>query len=497
MAPPKSQNYINKVEKPGQKWQNEAKRRRTNAQHAKLDFMRKIKEKPDRGNLKIITPAYVGARNPYALANVIQKEPITWPRITNKAAHLEKIFAPYAPEAADKPIKYSQLFDPAHGSPLFPKIQKRKSGLLKKAERPEKITATQLLKLNFTLRCGDSQRSWVTDCASQPSLDWDTLEPNTDRINSILDPYVRVDAPIQGCPADCWLISALSSVAWTDSWPIAGIVDYLELYDFLRSDSVVGAPPESTIPLIVDNNNNQIPAFAFSKFSETWPAIFELYMTSLQQKLGVIPQADPPNVAQIGRGDPHYACACITMNEITADSRIMAQGGEFDPDVVWNIIHNNCLQGNASFMSTTHPTVAWTYCTGSDTPDADLTLLGCTAETRAPSAVYSDEILVASHAYSVLGTMTANNNQQFIMLRNPWGGAPDGNGNYFLEVPVNLQNYRLADPCSIYLYPSDNGGNGPSDYLVTSDDGSRKVKDGIFGLHYEDFAKFFAGFAWV
>jgi hypothetical protein len=484
---------LKKLEAHQKGWKNEAKNRKNRVKNRLMELIQEGENYLYVKKLQNVIPAHVGARNPYALANAINKETIPWSDIENKRTKLEEIFSPVTMQTMDKPIKYRQLFDPAHGSPLFPKRIKKPT----RKRFPQDSIETPRSAPNFVMsKCGDSQRPWVTDCGSLQSLQWNNNH-NLERFQTTNVPLVRVDAPIQGCPPDCWLISALSSVAWTDSWPIEGVGDYLEIDDFQQSKFISANPPEDTVPYITDANQNAIPAYAFSKFSETWPATFELYMAALVEKKINIGQNNWPDIAAIGTGDPHYAGACITLNELNPDSRRTAPyPNDFDANNVWNEIDGLCQAANASFRSTTHPMVAWTYCTGSDTSDEELASLGCTDATRAPTAIYSDEILVASHAYSILGTMI-DDGLKYVILRNPWGGAPDNQGGYCLYAPANPQYYHLADPCSIYLYPYDYDGNATHDYLEPLVNGKRPVRDGIFGLRSDDFARFFAGFAWV
>jgi hypothetical protein len=109
--------------------------------------------------------------------------------------------------------------------------------------------------------------------------------------------------------------------------------------------------------------------------------------------------------------------------------------------------------------------------------------------------IYSDYLVVARHAYSVLGLLKEGG-KNYIVLRNPWGPLPNLGTPTNQEIkdnlatgpyqPPSMTNYAL----SIKLYKD----------ITDNENRTTRVyggENGCFGLEYTIFEKYFGGFGWV
>lgn len=118
---------------------------------------------------------------------------------------------------------------------------------------------------------------------------------------------------------------------------------------------------------------------------------------------------------------------------------------------------------------TLYPTVAWTYDTK---PSCSSVLFGS-------NNPYGNDLIVPSHSYSILGSVTINA-KNYIVLRNPWGanyvGDPSGS-----IIPYLATGQFTASGISFDLGRKPNG----------------TTTDGIFALRSDAFDCLFQGFGWV
>jgi hypothetical protein len=225
-------------------------------------------------------------------------------------------------------------------------------------------------------------------------------------------------SPVQGGLADCWLIAALASVAWTQPQLVAerlrrqnliGDVEPPGSTDFVHADFRFDFTDVLTIPLGFITLTipftfpiwvgEEIPKtswggtiYATSSVSdELWPAVIEKAV-AVWRSGG---NADFPSSADynhLNGGDAAWACHILT-------------GGAAwyhwaDANDTWSTIQAHCSNARA-----TSALVAWTWGSSDDSPD---------------KVDYEGAGLVANHAYSILGTWETNN-RQYVVLRNPWG----------------------------------------------------------------------------
>ncbi len=206
-------------------------------------------------------------------------------------------------------------------------------------------------------------------------------------------------APVQGALGDCWLISAMASVAWCHSDAImertlkdgSGVVaaDGAN-YEFTFYASPSWAAPRT---LLVKDD---VPVTSTGQYiyarshvpGETWPANLEKAFIGMRGATGFI-EPSSSNYGELNGGDPAWAVASLV-------GRPPYYLSPSDPGA-WSAINARCSNGVA-----TQPMTAWTYGTGS------------------PTVSYDGSGIVANHAYSILGTQTSGG-QDYVVLRNPWG----------------------------------------------------------------------------
>ena len=425
-------------------------------------------------------PKYVGARNPYALAEAISKEPIDWAHVDRESVLEKTIGSLNLKNGADSvPLTYASFFDPAFNSAIYPKNDPPKMLSEKSKIKPS------LKHNNVGNKGADVGAAYNTPCDENLPDIWGKLNPNTLFAHN----PPRADGPCQGCPPDCWLIAALSSLAWTERLPLGALNSGEIPIQRDNGDFDLFSIDDATIPI-----KSNKPVFARSKFTESWPAIYEYFMTKFKKPDSYYKNTNYPDIPHIGSGDPQYASAHLTDNmswdESTRKTCDPAQSLLSASDT-WTDLTDNCSTAlDIGFAKILLPTAAWTFCTSAtNLPHGD-----CTIHNSAPNAEFKDEILAASHAYSVLGTMVSDADEKYVILRNPWGGIPNANNEYFLYSRVeDPMPYTLADPLNIRLYLTDNFQH----HLLAENGGYRPVRDGIFGLLLEDFVRYFAGYGWI
>jgi hypothetical protein len=360
-----------------------------------------------------LIPKNVGAANPYAIAELVMKKKINWKSVDSKAL-LEKTF--------DMP--YEELFDPKNGSPLY-------AGVNVEGIRGNlKITP----KVSSVLEVG--------------AVEWRDMGDYFEEASEMLD-------PVQGALGDCYFIAALSSVAWARTYVIAqrtratanengsesnAFVDMIQFYNN-------GVPKmiEVTEKVPVNTPGNTYIYAHSSDTGEIWPAVYE----KAYAKFRTNSSSDQPNYAPLAGGDPVGACAQLTGlqsyyfgNSSMTENQIMTK------------IKENCVS-----CKTFNPMVAWTY-----------------SSSPSPSVNYNNAHIAANHAYSILGWHYVNN-QQYVVLRNPWG--------YYEATLNSTSGIWTAFDAPYY------GGPGFLRSINLAN------TDGVFALRTDIFKSHFAGFGLV
>jgi hypothetical protein len=467
-------------------------------------------------------PCTVGARNPYAVAERIamredkesfiewienHENPEAW--IDNRPllmSNLEKLVAP--PPGVPHPdlvtLEYRNLFDPGlvPNSPLYRFTLKsaKPSPLSKNASESfaEKISgaplrsrktdlarvASSAVNVEAMILSGNEVRTEANPCAdlADTATQWAKCPiPGTTttafycrKISGA--PGEIIDDVVQGCALNCYFIAALASVAWVKypNFPPActqTLQDSYSIKFYYLDGTYYEKPIESTIPLNAANYSIFCrPSTAY----ETWPSIYE---KAYGDFLG-LPKWDAltnngkeeyedyprPTISSFGGGNPLLALQHLT--GVSWENTYYNCNREG-----WNgtgtsfATLNNAMVYYGSSGCTRYPAVAYTYETAEE------------ANAAHPNnpITYADEIIVANHSYSILGTMKDGGNN-YVVLRNPYGrlhsADPDDS-----EFKNYLFMGKWAPKTNFYRYMT--------------------VVDGIFALRADKFELYFKTFGWV
>jgi hypothetical protein len=307
-------------------------------------------------------PENVGVANPYALAEVMLKRRVNWKRVADPRKLLEKTLG----------MPYEKLFDPKNDSPLYAGLKLNPKTM--SMERSE-IPSTAKGAFSALVDVGDST-VWV--------------DPG-----DFFEETAEFADPIQGGLGDCYFIAALSSVAWSRPYVIAqrtratgtGQQQFVDMIEFYKSGKAEEAEVTELLPL-----NSPSNTFIYARSSEAgeiWPAVYE----KAYAKWRTNDPGDKPNYLPIAGGDPVGAAS-----QLTGLTPYYFWNSGLSEDGIYQKVRENSLS-----RKTFNPMVAWTY-----------------GSAPSPDVNYSSAHLAANHAYSILGWQYANN-QEYIVLRNPWG----------------------------------------------------------------------------
>ena len=370
------------------------------------------------GDLKI------GVINPFALVELKLKRRIDWSKIADHRLFIEHML--------DFP--YDKLFDPKHGSPLYTGVKDdgkkvQLSTLLNKIRENDRIALEAGVSIFFD--------RWV--------------DPGH-FFNS--NPADYTD-PIQGALPNCHFISAMASIAWAKPYSIAQRTRPIADTDTFESGKAVdmisffsgtGAAPTNIevtelLPLLQPGNVYQYARSIDPE--ETWPAIYEKAWV----KWFTNDAGDRPDYSRVGGGDPVQDMVNLTGLTPNYRGTTGMTGDQIYGDV----------RSNSRGAWTFNPMVAWTYGSADD----------------APTPInYNTAGIVADHAYSILGWMY-HNNQEYIILRNPWG---------------NTAGTLNTDA-------------GPWESIEQIATGFRRIlslpANGVFALRADAFQEYYAGYGWV
>jgi Calpain family cysteine protease len=358
-----------------------------------------------------------GVPSPYALAELVARRRIDWSAVPNRPALLEEILQ----------TPYEDLFDPALSSPLYLGQSRNKDGVVLRG-RPEFVAETasdarrsgkaeavsnlaelvtafgekQLAEIPVrALAAGRGGRLVVELGESSAAREARFARLFSPELIEILFPKIQFgyhpagmswkDAgrfyheaaeffdPVQGAVGDCYLIAALSSVAWARPFTISDAARATggenEAFAHRITFYNNGQPQnfEVTDKILVADSGS-VPFCRSSETDETWPGIYE--KAYARMRLGEA--TDFPAIPDIAGGDPVGASAQLT---------------GLAPTYMWHSSFTAAqvlaaVQSHSSNGRTTSPMTAWTYGSG---PEGDV--------------AYRDANIVAGHAYSVLGSM--------------------------------------------------------------------------------------------
>lgn len=339
----------------------------------------------------------IGAANPLRIAEL---------RLGRKLDPAEPGFQETMAEALGLP--FEKLFDPKFGSPVFIGIKSVHAApvIEKPLHEPPRVAPVEPKVVVGSPAAGAGtpviDKLPVLRPIEVPLPVWWPPFPLTDLKYGMLGEFIvdvpSATAPWQGALADCWLISAMASVAWCHS-------DAISERTLKNGSGVVGsggadyeftfyaAPDWSTGRTL--SVKDDLPETAGGDFiyacstvpGETWPANLEKAFIGMRGPTGLL-EPSSTNYDELNYGDPAWAVASLVGRPPWYHAANASDA--------WTTINAHCSGGRA-----TTPMTAWTYGTGSATIS------------------YDGSGIVANHAYSVLGTMTSGGNN-YVVLRNPW-----------------------------------------------------------------------------
>lgn len=360
----------------------------------------------------------IGVINPYALAEVVTKKKINWAKVANPRQLLEKTLG----------MPYEKLFDPKYGSPLYAGLKYEPE--TKSVKRPDDLSTAISAPKELVESAGTI--TWV------------------DTGGEFFECATEFSDPVQGAVGDCYFIAALSSIAWARPYVIAERTcatglnqkNFLDMIEFYNNGNTAKVEITQLLPMV----SNMFIYARSSEVGELWPALYEKAFAKWATK----DTTDTPDILKIAGGDPVGALSRLT--SLAPNYRSNSSLSAHD---IWQTVRGNCIS-----CKTFNPMVAWTYGT-SPSPDVD----------------YSSAHIAANHAYSIFG-WAYNNNQEYIILRNPWG---------CYDATLNVANITWV----AWDQPYYNSGHGWWRPIPMA------PNDGVFALRSDIFQKYFAGFGWV
>lgn len=473
----------------------------------------------------------VGARNPYAVYRARRhKNPFS--DMTPLAAR-EALYG-----LGESKLDYSRLFDPRWGSCLF--CQKtiditRVKHVTIEANRDSVVGSEQKSESSSETSPDESlvggpgniydceqnlgKASWILqnkinshDPASfiWPWFDYD-FDPNYTSYPDKLSP--AFDDAFQGPIPDCYLLAALSSMAWycaVNKKPAKIVTDPGSPISFLTTDnrtiSVISSQTVGDVltdySLPVDTSQpRSVSVGAKTKTGQaSWVPYYEKAFARYLEYTGKIvpPSPDPnhPDICRIPCGDAGETLRALmkkSVGYLKAWNFVGPLGSASrNPEAVWAQLRNNCesplIEGAGwNAWKTKYPSVAWTCCTGDPVVTGNPYPPLCAAPSGS-RVDYVDDLILASHAYSLLGIHKLSATKMYVILRNPY------NENWGFIYGKTA--YSLSDGPLVF-YSIKAGGIQYTRPLFEDHLGSLLPIRGVFALKLEDFVNYFASFNWV
>lgn len=346
----------------------------------------------------------VGVINPYALGELIAKRNIQWSSVSEPEKLLSEILN--IKEEAIFDIK-NPILNPSVKIDLDEKVailgdkdaQSRLKSFLSDRQ-PLIKTEKAVSNLRLTAPTNDGLDELLLSTAvvrTESAVAWNPANKEWYDKGDYFEDVAEVNDPIQGALGDCYFIAALSSVAWARPYTIVNMArpsgwgnedsPVHKVTFYANGNGAAQSVEVSENVPVTKTTRNWVYARSLDA-TEIWPAVME----KAYAKWRTNNLTDFPNYPAISGGDPALACAQLIGGNRTYKTNSGTSAGD-----LWSFVRANSLS-----RRTVNPMVAWTYASQ-------------------PSGTnYQSARVVANHAYSVLG-WDYYNNEQYIVLRNPWG----------------------------------------------------------------------------
>jgi len=348
-----------------------------------------------------VSESRVGLANPYALAELAVGRRVRWTSVTDHEAFVEKVLGASIDQLCAPVAGNLMLSGAADAQEALSSIRDatidRGATFMSHAEAG--LTGATLSRLSPSAQARVISALAGGEKGAEPGYtpagaEW--VDPG-----DFFEEGAEYFDPVQGGLGDCYLIAALSAVAWSRPYVIMlreratgpGQQDFVDRIDFY-SPGLTSIEVSERLPLVQSTH-----AWIYARSSEAdeiWPAVYE----KAYAKWKTNEPTDEPNYGPIAGGWPVTATT-----ELTNLAGVTKTCSALTADEIWTSVRSNCLS-----YRTINPMTAWTFC-----------------QTPAP-VDYTGTGIVAYHAYTILGWAYVNN-IKYIVIRNPWGhNGPVVNG---------------------------------------------------------------------
>lgn len=230
---------------------------------------------------------------------------------------------------------------------------------------------------------------------------------------------------------------------------------------------------------------------------ESWVPFYEKAFARYLEDTGkMVPSSDNTKLAicKIPCGNPGETLCTLLQKPLSSLKSHNMENKALDstqrnPDNFLNVIKSLCKRFpliSGKSLKTIQPVIARTNCTGDPDVTGETDPPLCAAP-KGSGVNYTDDLIVASHAYSVLG-IHCEGTGKYVIMRNPYGQ------NWGFK--LGTQKYNLA--MGPLFFNSVKVGTVPYKPKLFMDlNGFKTPKAGVFALNINDFVKYFAEINWI